>query len=81
MIEMVLAAQPDILNEVKLTLMSGIDRKLRALYPSQLAAEEALDVTQPRLSAMRNGAVDQFSIPWLLLLAQRIGAKVTFSIE
>jgi predicted XRE-type DNA-binding protein len=75
------AVAHDLLVEVKLTLMRGIDSKLRTLYSSQLAAEEALDVTQPRLSALRNGQVEQFSIPWLILLAQRIGAKVTVSIE
>lgn len=71
----------DTLNQVKLTLMKGLDRKIRALYSSQLAAEEDLEIAQQRLSMLRSARLDQFSIPWLLQLADKIGAHITLSIE
>lgn len=60
--------------------MLGVDRKLKELYPSQLQAEAALDIPQPRLSQLRCLDIDKFSIGWLLKLAEKIGAKVDVTV-
>lgn len=71
----------DSITQVKLTLMRGLDRKIREQFPSQLAAERALDIIQPRLSDLHRCKHQDFSIGWLLQLADRVGARVTLSVE
>ena len=71
----------DLLTQIKLALMRGIDASLRRQYRIQEDAARALGVDRNRLSNLRNGHTDRFSLPWLIITAERIGAKVTITIE
>jgi predicted XRE-type DNA-binding protein len=71
----------DPVEQVKLTLMTGIDQYLRTKYRSQYEAEKELGILQSDISQLRTGRTDRFSIVRLLQIAKMIGAKITVVIE
>lgn len=70
-----------VLQQIKLSLMKGIDESLSRQYRAQQEAADALGVDRSRLSYLRCGHTDRFSLPWLIVTAERIGLKVTVTIE
>lgn len=74
-------AENDIVIDIKRILMRGIDKHIRATYASQYDAESDLDIPQEMISRLRNDKYDKFSIVWLLITAERVGAKVSINVE
>ncbi len=65
----------------KLAVMQVIDRELRDRYDTMIAAAEAANVSWARLSRLRRGRHDQFSIAWLFRLARDTGVRIRISID
>lgn len=65
----------------KLVLMKVIDEGLRERFSTYTEAAEMADVTRPRLSRLRSGRHEQFSIDWLFKLARDTGVRLRISID
>lgn len=71
----------ELLKRVKLSMMAGLDASLKKKFRVQQAAADALGIERHRLSYLRNGDFERFSVTWLILTAERVGANVTVTIE
>lgn len=75
------AIESELVVGIKRTLMKGIDARIRASYSSQYHAEDELNIPQETISRLHSGKDERFSIVWLLLTAERVGAKISIVVE
>ena len=59
--------------EVRSALLIGLSNWLRDCGMTQTAAAKVLGVTQARISDIKNGKINQFSVDMLVKLASRAG--------
>src|SRR6516165_1710620 len=57
--------------EMRAKLLSGINKWLNKSGLTQIAAAKQLGVTQARVSEIKNGKINRFSLSMLIRLAQR----------
>jgi predicted XRE-type DNA-binding protein len=57
------------------TLMNEIEKYLATRNWTQAEAAKRMGITQPRVSKLRKGAWDEFSLDMLLILATRLGLE------
>lgn len=74
-------APPDTEAQLKLALMRVIDADLKDRFKSLEEAAYYADVTPTRLSRMRCGRHDLFSINWLFRLADTACVPIRISID
>lgn len=60
-------------------LMIALTKVLDAKGLTQVQAAKLLGVTQPRISDLRRGKIDRFSIDTLVAMLAHAGVKVSFS--
>ena len=65
----------------KLALMQAIDSDLRKRFRTLVGAADHANVTWARLSRLRSGQHEQFSVNWLFKLARDAGVRIRISIE
>jgi predicted XRE-type DNA-binding protein len=58
-------------------LLNGLERRLAASDMTQTEAAKVLGVTQARISDVRRGKINQFSLDLLVRLAARVGLRAT----
>jgi predicted XRE-type DNA-binding protein len=63
--------------EIRSTLLMGLEQWLSASGLTQTAAAEALGVTQARVSDIKRGKINRFSLDLLVRLAARAGLRPT----
>ena len=61
--------------EMRAKLLSGINKWLNKSGLTQTEAAEQLGVTQARVSEIKNGKINRFSLSMLVRLAQRAGLR------
>jgi predicted XRE-type DNA-binding protein len=61
--------------EIRATLLRGLERWLEASEMTQTAAAKVLRVTQARVSDIKRGKINQFSLDLLVRLASRAGLR------
>jgi predicted XRE-type DNA-binding protein len=61
--------------EIRSTLLQGLGRWLADSGMTQVAAAKALGVTQARISDVKRGKINQFSLDLLVRLASRAGLR------
>lgn len=66
--------------EIRSVLLSGLDRWLSASNMTQTQAAKVLGVTQARISDIRRGKINQFSLDLLVRLAARAGLRPTLKL-
>jgi predicted XRE-type DNA-binding protein len=66
--------------EIRSVLLSGLDRWLSASDMTQTEAAKVLGVTQARISDIRRGKINQFSLDLLVRLAARAGLRPTLKL-
>jgi predicted XRE-type DNA-binding protein len=71
----------DQVDHVKLILIEGIASKLRAEYTTQREACRALKMSPGVVSRLCSGTVDRFSIPFLINLATKLGARIAVTVK
>jgi predicted XRE-type DNA-binding protein len=59
--------------EMRAVLLHGLTAWLQACGMTQAAAAEVLDITQARVSDIKRGKINQFSLDLLVKLAARAG--------
>ena len=67
--------------QFKLLLMRAIDSDLKRRFRSLAEAAEFADVTWPRLSRLRNGRHELFSVNWLFQLAKTAKVHIRISVD
>lgn len=67
--------------DVKGKLFTIINSKIHQNGWGQKEAAAALDVTQPRISNLKNYHHDKFSIEVLMKLADKLGCEITINTE
>jgi predicted XRE-type DNA-binding protein len=66
--------------EIRATLLQGLGRWLAGSGLTQVAAAKALGVTQARISDIKHGKINQFSLDLLVRLAARAGLRPTLKL-
>jgi predicted XRE-type DNA-binding protein len=66
--------------EIRSVLLMGLDRWLLASGMTQTEAAKVLGVTQARISDIRRGKINQFSLDLLVRLAARAGLRPTLKL-
>jgi predicted XRE-type DNA-binding protein len=66
--------------EIRSVLLSGLGRWLSAAGMTQTEAAKVLGVTQARISDIRRGKINQFSLDLLVRLAARAGLRPTLKL-
>ncbi len=61
--------------EMRAKLLSGINKWLRTSGLTQTEAAKQLGLTQARVSEIKNGKINRFSLSLLVRLAQRAGLR------
>lgn len=61
-------------------LLMRVAEELRALGLTQTRAAELLCITQPRVSALLQGKIEQFRLDSLVDIAHRLGLKVAVQV-
>lgn len=61
--------------EIRSVLLQGLERWLAASGMTQMSAAKALGVTQARISDIKRGKINQFSLDLLVRLASRAGLR------
>jgi predicted XRE-type DNA-binding protein len=64
---------------VRAELMIALSKALEARGLTQVQAAKLLGVSQPRVSDLRRGKIDRFSIDTLVTMLGHAGVKVTFT--
>lgn len=64
--------------ETRSILLIGLERWLKDSRLTQAAAAKVLGVTQARVSDIKNGKINQFSLDLLVRLAARAGLRPEF---
>jgi predicted XRE-type DNA-binding protein len=65
----------------KLAIMKVIDRDLRERFRTLEEAADHANVGFTRISRLRNGHHDQFSIGWLFRLAKDAGVRIRINVD
>jgi predicted XRE-type DNA-binding protein len=68
-------------DHVKLILIEGIASKIRTQYPTQREAAKELGFSPALVSHLCGGTVSRFSIPFLINLAHKLGARIGVTVE
>ncbi len=68
-------------DQVKLILIEGIAKKIRAKFDSQREAARALEYHEGVVSRLCNGSYERFSIPFLITLAHELGAQINVTVD
>jgi predicted XRE-type DNA-binding protein len=66
--------------EIRSVLLIGLDRWLATTGMTQTEAAKVLGVTQARISDIRRGKINQFSLDLLVRLAARAGLRPTLKL-
>lgn len=66
--------------EIRSVLLTGLERWLSASDMTQVEAAKVLGVTQARISDIRRGKINQFSLDLLVRLAARAGLRPTLKL-
>ena len=66
--------------EIRSVLLMGLDRWLTSSGMTQTEAAKVLGVTQARISDIRRGKINQFSLDLLIRLAARAGLRPTLKL-
>ena len=66
--------------EIRSVLLLGLDRWLATSGMTQTEAAKLLGVTQARISDIRRGKINQFSLDLLIRLAARAGLRPTLKL-
>jgi predicted XRE-type DNA-binding protein len=78
------ALEDDPVRAQNLKLRSGllmqINEKLRGLGMTQSQVAELLQITQPRVSALLRGKIEQFRLDSLIDIAHRLGMRVSIDV-
>ena len=61
-------------------LMRGITERIKDQGLTQTQAAEVLHITQPRVSALLNGKINDFRLDSLVDIAQRLGMHVSINV-
>jgi predicted XRE-type DNA-binding protein len=61
--------------EMRAKLLSGINKWLSNSGLTQIAAAKRLGITQARVSEIKNGKINRFSLSMLVRLAERAGLR------
>lgn len=69
------------LKELKATLIIAIITAHRESGKKQHELAEILKISQPRVSNLLKGMIDQFSLDTLVIYAERLNIKVDFRID
>jgi len=64
-------------DQVKLILIEGIATKIRAKFETQREAATGLKYHEGVVSRLCNGNYERFSLPFLIDLAHRLGARIS----
>jgi hypothetical protein len=67
--------------QFKLALMRAIDTDLKRRFPTLVEAAEFADVTWMRLSRLRSGRHEYFSVNWLFHLAEAAQVHIRISVD
>lgn len=71
----------DAVEQVKLVFIDGLNARIEHMFPSRYRAAEFLDQGQDKLSYVRHRMYDKVSMAWLIQQLDRLGAKITITIE
>jgi predicted XRE-type DNA-binding protein len=66
--------------EIRSVLLNGLGRWLAASQMTQTESAKVLGVTQARISDIRRGKINQFSLDLLVRLAARAGLRPTLKL-
>lgn len=74
---------PSVREDMKLRseLMIHITEKIKKAHITQQEAAKVLRVTQPRVSALLQGKINEFRVGTLITLAHRLGLHISLKIE
>ena len=61
-------------------LMSQINARIKGMGLNQVAAADVLNTTQPRMSALGNGKINEFRLDMLVDFATRLGLHVSIDV-
>jgi len=67
--------------QFKMALMRAIDKDLSERFNTLEEAATYADVTLARLSRLRSGRYEYFSVNWLFWLAQKAGVRIRISVD
>lgn len=71
----------DVIVSAKLALMEGIKAAVKVKYGTPTLAAAALNVDPVVLLRVNCGTYWECSLTWLILMLERLGAKVNISVE
>ena len=66
--------------KLRSALLMRISEELRSRGLTQIQAAELLHITQPRVSALLQGKIDQFRLDSLVDIAHRLGLRVSLEV-
>jgi len=69
------------IDQVKLVFIDGLNARIEKMFPSRYKAAEFLDQGQDTLSFVRHRQYNKVSLAWLVQQTDRLGAKITITIE
>lgn len=67
--------------KVKLSLMKQLSIELKKRYGTQQVAADAMEMTQPEISALYGDRFDRFSIQFLIHLAAKLDKQVSITVS
>jgi hypothetical protein len=68
-------------DQVKLVFIDGMNARIEKQFPSRYRAAEYLDQGQDKLSFVRHRLYGKVSLVWLVQQVDRLGGKITITIE
>ena len=66
--------------KLRSTLMMEISERIKAQELTQAQAAKVLHITQPRISALLKGKINDFRLDSLVDMAHRLGMQVTINV-
>ncbi len=66
--------------KLRSALMMEISERVRSQGLTQKQAAEVLKITQPRVSALLNGKIEEFRLDSLVDIAHRLGLRVSLEV-
>ena len=75
------APPTDAESQLKLALMQIINDDLQRRFDTMVSAADHVGISWSRLSKLRTGKHEQFSITWLFLLAKEANVRIRISVE
>ena len=67
--------------QAKLVLMQALSARIAARWPTASRAAIELDFGENRLSSLAAGDYEKFSLAWLIMLAEKLNARITITVE